>query len=278
MRKGILLAILLMACLLIFAGCSCEHEWIDADCQNPKICSKCQETDSTALGHDWYAATCETPKTCSRCTATEGEPLGHTSGEWDEVTDMVTCTVSREQYCSVCNTLTGSETAPLNTLIQDDIFMFTPQEFMERLTLIAEQHSDEFTYEFVPSNVGLQVLANSNGKQSIIQFFRSNTTALVSDEIDAAEVWCVSLIALGESDADFRLYFFMVCDPTLDKDAAIDTDMYLSTAFLNATASGESFGYHQQNHLLYETTYIAEGALGQDYSMSMVNIYASDFR
>lgn len=252
MKNRILFIALTAFCLLMFAGCSCEHIWLEADCLNPKICSRCAES--------------------------EGEPLGHTPGEWNEVTDTVTCTVSREQYCSECNALTCSETAPLSTLIQEDLFLFTPEEFMERLTLIAEQHSCEFTYGFVPSNVGLQAVAYSNGKQSIIQFFRSDTTALAADEIDIEEVWCVSLVAVGESDEDFRLYFFMACDPTLDKDAAFDTDMYLSTAFLTATAGGESLGYHQQNRLVYETTYIAEGTFGQDYSMSMVNIYASDFR
>lgn len=278
MRKRISIAVLLVICILMLAGCSCEHVWVEADCLNAKTCSECQETEGIALGHDWYAATCETAKTCARCAEIEGEPLGHTPGERNEVTDVVTCSVFTEQYCAVCNALTTSETTSLSTLVQDDLFLFTPEEFMERLTLIAEQHSDVFTYEFIPSSVGLQVLAYSGGTEVIVQFFRNDTTALAADETDTAEVWCVSLIAIGESDADFRLYFFMACDPALDKDAAFETDMNLSNAFLNAAAYGESFGYHLHNQLLYETAYIAEGALGQDYSMSMVNIYASDFR
>lgn len=278
MRKSCLFAIMLMICLLLFSGCSCDHVWTEADCLNPKTCSNCQETEGDPLGHDWSAATCQAAKTCSRCTATEGEPTGHAPGEWNEVIDMVTCSGSREQYCASCNEIISSETVSLSTLVQDDLFLFTPEEFMERLALIAKLYIDEFTYEFVPSATGLQVLAYANGKQSVIQFFHSDTTALAGNETDASEVWCVSLIAIGESDSDFRLCFLMACDPTLDKDAAFDTDMNLSAAFLSAAGSGEPFEYYQQNHLLFESNYIAEGALGQDYSMSMVNIYASDFR
>ena len=54
------------------------HDWADADCENPKTCKRCGATEGEALGHDWVAADCDTPKTCKRCGATEGEALGHT--------------------------------------------------------------------------------------------------------------------------------------------------------------------------------------------------------
>ena len=252
MKKRILFITCLVTCLLLLVGCSCEHIWIEADCANAK--------------------------TCIECHITEGKPLGHTPGEWCEIADVGTATVSRVQYCTVCNEPTASETAPLSTMIQDGLFLFTPNGFMERLAAIADKHIDGFTYEFVPSNTGLQAFVFCNEKQSIVQFFRSDATILATDDIDVAEIWCVSLISIGESDANLRLSFFMACDPTLDKDSAFDVDLASSTAFLNSATRGESFGYYQHNKLLYETSYISEGDLGQAYSMNLVNIYASDFR
>ncbi len=252
MKKLFLLAILLTVCLLVFSGCSCDHIWIEADCLNPK--------------------------TCSRCAATEGEPLGHTPGEWNRTVDVVTCVATLEQHCSACNELISSDTAPLDTLISDNLFMFSPREFMERLTLIAEQHSYEFTYEFTSTSTGLHVLASPNGIETIIQFFYPNRTTMLYDDIDIREVWCVSLTGIGGNDKDFRQYFLMACDPTLDKNAASVTDLNLAASLLDAATNGELFGYYQENHLLYESAYIAEEVFGQDFSMSMFNIYASDFR
>ncbi|MGN0517091.1 MAG: hypothetical protein ACI4II_00020 [Acutalibacteraceae bacterium] len=82
----------------------CEHDWIEATCTTPSICSKCGEkrgsvlghnyegvtctTDGKctrcgdiepALGHAWKDADCTTPKTCSICGKTKGKALGHTT-------------------------------------------------------------------------------------------------------------------------------------------------------------------------------------------------------
>ena len=68
---------LLIAAALLLSGCCLRHEWVDADCVNPKTCAKCEKTEGEALGHSWAEATCTAPKTCSVCAATEGEPLPH---------------------------------------------------------------------------------------------------------------------------------------------------------------------------------------------------------
>lgn len=51
------------------------HAWVDANCEAPKTCSVCGETDGEALGHSWIDATYQAPKTCETCGATEGEAL-----------------------------------------------------------------------------------------------------------------------------------------------------------------------------------------------------------
>ena len=92
----ILLAILLPAALL--AGCACRHQWTDATCETPQICSLCGVAEGEPLGHIWQDADCETAKTCSRCTLTEGDPLGHI---WEEAT----CTGAKS--CRVCGLIDG---------------------------------------------------------------------------------------------------------------------------------------------------------------------------
>lgn len=98
MKKRITLLALLLVCLLTLTGCFCEHEWIPADCVNPAICSKCEETEGTPNGHVWMAATCAAPKTCEVCGETEGEAKPHT---WADAT----CTAPKT--CTVCAATEG---------------------------------------------------------------------------------------------------------------------------------------------------------------------------
>lgn len=276
MKKYISLILCLSLCLTLLAGCACKHTWVEATCVAPKTCSECDATEGEPLGHTWLEANCYTAKTCAVCNVTEGDPLGHTPGQWQETTDAVEATVCREQHCSVCNELTDSETVPLNTLVQDDLYLFTPNEFMKRLTMLADQYVTDFSYEFIPNN-GLAAMVYSDGKQAILQFFRKGATLMASEEMDVAEVWCVSLIAADEADAALRYCFYMACDPALTEDAVFDLDVQLTVAYVNAVSAGERFGYYLNNELLYETTYVPEGVMG-DFSMLMFNIYASDFR
>ena len=300
MKKSVFIIAVFALCLLTLTGCFCEHVWVEADCVTAKTCSECQETTGTALGHQWNAATCDTARTCVRCSQTEGdplghdwsaatcdtakvcnrcgqsegEPLGHTPGECREEPDVLAATMYREQFCSVCNTLMGSETVSLNTFIQEDLFLFTPAQFMERWTQIAQQDSFSFTYEFVSTTTGLQAHVLCGDKMSMVQFFRSDTSTMGNDEKDVAEVWCVSLISMGEASSELRCYFYMACDPTLDPQSAYTTDVVLVTNLFNANAELETTAYYLQNQLLYENALYYD----QDINLYMVNIYASDFR
>lgn len=96
--KKMPIAIVVLCCALLLCGCRCEHEWVEANCEQSKTCSLCGETEGAPLGHVWMAATCELPKTCQTCGATEGEALGH---DWAEAT----CTTPRT--CSRCHTTEG---------------------------------------------------------------------------------------------------------------------------------------------------------------------------
>lgn len=98
MKKKITLLALVLCCVLVLAGCGCEHEWVEADCVTPKTCSLCEETEGEALGHTWEDADCLNPKTCAECGETEGEALGHT---W------IDATCAAPKTCEVCGETEG---------------------------------------------------------------------------------------------------------------------------------------------------------------------------
>ncbi len=99
MKKILLMLMTALVLGLLLTGCGqCEHQWAEADCQNPKTCTLCGETQGAVLDHSWVDATCLQPKTCSRCKATEGEAIDHV---W------VDATCQKAKHCSLCNTLDG---------------------------------------------------------------------------------------------------------------------------------------------------------------------------
>ncbi len=100
MKRTVMLFVLAILCAALLAGCGCKHEiWNAANCETPKTCAECGETEGEALGHKWVDADCETAKTCSVCNKTEGEALGHT---W------VDADCETPKTCSVCNKTEGA--------------------------------------------------------------------------------------------------------------------------------------------------------------------------
>lgn len=108
MNHKIWLVVLLSLFVLFSVGCAKDegdddeethkHVWIEADCEKPKHCKKCGETEGAPLGHDWIEATCTEAKHCARCGKTEGSTSAHV---WVEAT----CT--EPQKCSVCGATRG---------------------------------------------------------------------------------------------------------------------------------------------------------------------------
>lgn len=69
------------ACFILSAIISCNHEWAEATCTEPSVCTKCGESKGEPLGHNWKSATYEEPKTCLRCGETVGEKLKNNKTE-----------------------------------------------------------------------------------------------------------------------------------------------------------------------------------------------------
>lgn len=100
MKRNLYILVLVLVLSLALTGCQkpCEHEWEDANCEDPKTCELCDETEGAPLGHTWKAATCNAAKTCEVCEKVDGEPLGHT---W------VDATCEDPKTCSTCKTEEG---------------------------------------------------------------------------------------------------------------------------------------------------------------------------
>lgn len=102
MNKLRLISALLLLVMLLtaLAGCACQHEWVEANCLNPKTCTRCGATEGEKNDeHQWEDATTVFPKTCSVCGKREGgkiivDPRFQTSrckdlfGTWEAVCEM----------------------------------------------------------------------------------------------------------------------------------------------------------------------------------------------
>lgn len=103
MKKiGILL--LILACIFGCTGCICSHDWVEADCYNPKTCPLCGRTEGQSPGHRWQSATCLAPQTCGLCGLTQGDRVDH---GWSEAT------CAAPKTCQWCG-LTEGEILPHN--------------------------------------------------------------------------------------------------------------------------------------------------------------------
>lgn len=81
------------------SACAKGHNFVNANCENPKTCKDCGETEGDALGHDYSPATCENPARCTRCLKSDGEALSH---DWEPATS------SRPETCSRCGETRGN--------------------------------------------------------------------------------------------------------------------------------------------------------------------------
>lgn len=86
---------LLMAVFMLLAltGCECKHEWIEASCENPKTCIKCEATEGEARGHEYGAWSFEDEEmshVCRYCSVSETRDIDREiylkhllRGQWD---------------------------------------------------------------------------------------------------------------------------------------------------------------------------------------------------
>ncbi len=119
------------------------HDWATATCTKPETCSRCHEVQGEAFGHEWVPATCTQPESCSRCSATQGKALGH-SGHWETTKAATLNTYGTEQeICSVCQEVLDSKTLRKDPSVSSQSFNFGDEEF---ITYLDEHTSDSYSF------------------------------------------------------------------------------------------------------------------------------------
>lgn len=145
MKARILALSAVIGMIILLSGCMCQHEWINADCINPKTCRNCGKTVGETLPHTWLEATCEEPITCSYCAQTDGAPLGHQEGDWEFLeTDFNSAEQHYGKYCRTCGKLTISESRKMDSLIEGNDFLLNPEQFYARYYSVAKQEALDF--------------------------------------------------------------------------------------------------------------------------------------
>ena len=220
------------------------HVWKESTCTEPKTCTICGATEGEPLGHTWKDATCTEPKTCIVCGATEGEALGHTE-VWGEPTiDVINGTKANISTCSVCGKTVSVSGEPLQSFVEDGVFIFTPEEFVTRMqNAWNAQYQDklELTFEyyvFSKDLIGFEI-ANQNGLYLGGGIFYDRNDNALSTASAGEPVGSIRLFVIPSEDAneDACYYLFTllsgVCSVAVDPKIE-DCDQYIGDITDNA--------------------------------------------
>ena len=92
MKKIILLFLAFASILIFLCSCECEHEWKEANCTSPMMCTKCFETQGEKAEHTYTVGKCTEKQSCTGC-GKEKAGFDHT---WSEQVCLT------NQECTVC--------------------------------------------------------------------------------------------------------------------------------------------------------------------------------
>lgn len=228
MKKTVLTA-LIVSLLLTLVGCGCEHEWSEATCTEAPVCTKCGESEGEALGHVWEAATCTEPETCKSCGTTQGEALGHTPGSWeyDGEVDCLSDTQSASLFCASCGAVVDTKTEPLTSMVKDGSFLFTGEEFTERISrnlleVVGSELVAKYSEDGYNGDPLCQILSPTGNLPCSINFDDSEVGSPLAKHgaRDIANIIC----GIYDFDPDVVLdtvtAIVLSCDPSLSLDGA----------------------------------------------------------
>lgn len=223
-------------------------------------------TQQPKCNHQWEPATCEQAKVCTRCGYIAGVPLQHVQGEWTEDLDLIACKLTRSVHCRNCGIRLESEEAVLDSFVKDNTYIFTPRQFLERLTHIVQLKFGTASYQVVPADFGILVnFSYGNSQTALFLFLHSDMTAVSEEELDQKDVYCVSAyfpLDETEDDGSCMQEFLKACDPNLDNDHANTVTALCLASLQNALNEGYSYSTFQYDALLYDVVYASGALLG----------------
>ncbi len=116
----------------------CNHQWKEADCENPKTCTVCGATSGESLGHSWKEADYDNPQTCTVCGKTVGSPLERPA---------INLQLTNQLPCELSSYLLG-ETLHKTVLITDAQCTYEPYLYDNSQYIVNVCVSGEKTYDY----------------------------------------------------------------------------------------------------------------------------------
>lgn len=222
---ALVVVVLGVAFVLFGTHTICFHNWIDANCVEPKHCTNCGQTEGEKNpdAHSWVSATCAEAKHCTLCGLSIGEP-NQNSHVWVDLDGGQT----GAKYCKYCGKTVGSDNTP------DDV-EGNPSKLPQNENAATEKEGDPFSLspekfkERFESISGLSMSDTSNGELiSYVSYLESNDTSPVmlsfSDKngntlgsnfkFDSFCTPCPILV-VPTSSSEMCAYLVMACDPSV---------------------------------------------------------------
>jgi len=202
----------------------------------------CLILSGCCLSHEWTEASCEAPKTCTKCDKTEGEALGHESGNWVNAYNIMDCTLTKEERCHRCGLVLNSESGELTSFIADGSFVFTPEQFVEKVVNTpvgwAAYPNAPLSCEWRNENGILEALISYEEEQMLLQFCKADGTLMTAEEAQSTGIHTIRCYDLSQTITHVSIAL-QCCDPMAENGVQI------GMSILYANISGmESFEYN----------------------------------
>ena len=255
----------------------CDHQWENATCISPKICSKCGKTEGDLIDHRWKDATCTNPKKCDVCSKIEGValghklekatciaasyckvcnmnvgvPLGHDEGEWKTGTvDYILGVVNKEKKCKICGTLTDQGSSELKSLCWGGKFMISPALFPLRVKHIFSEIGYSATMTEGRLNDGSLIYGiNKNGELVAAISFTDDGNFIYESDKYSNDMSAIITYFYTDDTAEvvpIMVSMIMSCDPTLDESTARN----LGKTIVNTALTGEPVKHNDVKYAL----------------------------
>ena len=272
----------------------CLHEWQDATCTFSETCRLCGKSRGEPLDHDWQPATCTTMQSCRVCSATKGTPKGHTLGDWRESNDILHAKLHREQSCTVCGSVINEYDEALTSFTNDNVFIFSPQEFIDRMERYAKESYPDFRYTIDSINTGsagnaLFIRVYPNESSTVVyglSFRGANGAYFLKTDLNTSQIQGVCLEKMCEIDVktgdgldpiDFQLAeaFYRACDPVVSEDDLYTQHLMHLCTFANWVDNNKPIGNTEMNGIQYAFQYSIGKSGGQYIDVESIQAFAA---
>ena len=234
---GIILIAVCVFGILVKTHIICfKHEWKEATCTKPQICSKCNREKGEPLGHSWEEATCTEPMYCSVCKKEKGEPLGHTEGDW-EIASKATLNEDgySEKTCEVCDEVIETKDITKVPKVLDESFNFEEKEFIEYANNVMNDKYSISAYSLEANENSNGYPLCKNGEMVAVIFLTRDINDLIK-----------GIMILAEDDNE-AIILGVYLGTLIDKDDDTDTLVKNIVIKRKGTKNGINYSYGKMN-------------------------------